>query len=136
MEIGVSLKSKHQEMTDFYPRVYPDGIPVYTVLKDDSNSEFIWDLYASEYVLDNLVDKIQITSEEEGKFNLIRELFEYHLTIEHILASNERYRRVVIDKCTDMIEDTMTEERFHPDDKHGLITLMSAVMRLCMSHGV
>jgi hypothetical protein len=123
-------------MPEYYPRVYPDGIPEYTVLKNNTTSNLLWDLYAAEYVLDNLVDKIQNTSEEEGKFNLVRELFEYHLTIANLLASNERYRCVVIDKCTDVISDTMTEERFHPDDKHGLITLMTAVMRLCMSYGL
>ena len=113
-------------MTDFYDRVYPDDIASYS----SSNTVTEKDIIVA--TTRSLMEKIESTNKRDGKFKYIRELFEFQLKTEQFFRTYKIFRRTVMDKCTELIEGVMDEECLHPDDKKGLISVFSAVMRLCM----
>jgi hypothetical protein len=113
-------------MAELYPRVYPDGIPTYSVSNTITEKNIITATVRS------FLEKVDSTTKRKGKFNDIREMFEFHLKIEDFFRRHQKYRRTAMDKCTELIEGVMNEEGLHPNDKKGLINLLSVVMRMCM----
>jgi hypothetical protein len=113
-------------MAELYPRVYPDVIPTYSVSNTVTEKDII------TATIRSFLEKVDSTTKRKGKFNDIREMFEFQLKIEDFFRRQHKYRRTVMDKCTELIKDIMNEEGLHPNDKKGLISLMSAVMRMCM----
>lgn len=113
-------------MAVFYDRVYPNTLPAY------STSNIVTDKNIITATIRSLMEKIESTSKQNGKFFDIRELFEFQLKIEEFFRRHRKYRNIVMDKCTELIEGVLIEHRLHPKDKKGLIILFSTVMRMCM----